>query len=137
MPNGVFKDAPVPMEVEGDNKSDALSDSIEKIVISCEGRKDSRTSELDFGVVDGELLALLCGLLQEHVCSAAQVDLVKEACHAIETQSQQNENKDSKGTRMTIEKVCSRGIMSNMKNVCRQNTFVATFCTFCSLLALH
>lgn len=146
-------DAPVPMEVEGDSKSDALSDAIEKIVIACEGRKDSRTgvfeaaasdkkhatptndtttttggslrpqeltqlsrlcvaalsttNELDFGAVDGELLALLCGLLQEHVASAAQVDLVSEACQALEPPKQKNENDDSsKGTKMTIEKVC-------------------------------
>ncbi len=42
MPNGVFKDAPVPMEVEGDNKSDALSDSIEKIEAAASAASDDK-----------------------------------------------------------------------------------------------
>lgn len=37
-----------------------------------------------FGAVDGELLASLFHSLEEHVRSAAHVDLVNEACHALE-----------------------------------------------------
>lgn len=145
--NGVVNNAPVPMEEE---KSDVLTEAIEKIIIACEGRNDSRSNvfeapsdkkndaaidrsgggslrsqelaqlsrlctaassptmsihaeRLDFGVVDGEVLASLFQLLEEHVRSAAKVDLVGEACQALEPRKSENESLEE--TNMTVEKV--------------------------------
>jgi hypothetical protein len=55
-----------------------------------------------FGAVDGELLASLFHLLEEHVRSAAHVDLVNEACQALEPPESEQSMK------MTIDEV-SRG----------------------------
>ena len=143
--NGVANNAPVPMEAE---KSDPLTEAIEKIIIACEGRNDSRSSvfeapsdkkavdrtgggslrsqelaqlsrlctaassspstsfnaeKLDFGAVEGEVLASLFQLLEEHVRSAAKVDLVGEACQALEPGKSENESVEEKN--MTVEKV--------------------------------
>lgn len=137
-----------------EDKSDPLTEAIEKIIIACEGRNDSRTgvfeavasdkqaatdrsagggslrpqelahlsrlcvaaissptsnvnaNKLDFGIVDGELLTSLFSLLEEHVRSAAQVDLVSEACHTLEPQKK-NENESLEETKMTMDKVRS------------------------------
>lgn len=145
---GLPKDAPVPME---EDKCDPLTDAIEKIIIACESRNDSRSGvfeagkkkaatershalqgggplrqqelthlsrlcaaalspvsnvhggKLDFGAVDGALLANLFSLMEEHVRSAAQVDLVSEACRAMEPQK--GENGAQEGKAMTMEQV--------------------------------
>ena len=141
-------DEPVAMEVD---QSDALAEAIEKIIITCESRNDSRTSvfeassakketdrsgcvqgggslrsqelaqlsrlcaavaspmassngaDLDFGAVEGDLLASLFSLLEEHVRSATLVDLVGEACQALEPAKKDGENQEGKN--MTIDKV--------------------------------
>lgn len=55
-----------------------------------------------FGAVDGELLASLFQLLEEHVRSAAHVDLVNEACQALEP------SESGESVKITIDEV-SRG----------------------------
>lgn len=179
--NGLPKDAPVPME---EDKSDPLVDAIEKIIIACEGRNDSRSGvfeaskkkaaatdrssalegggslrsqelaqlsrlcaaalspaskgnadKLDFGNVDGELLASLFLLLQVHVRSAAQVDLVSEACQALEPQKSDNGNQE--GKKMTMDKV--RPVVGEKPET--QNMlstlFVAIVCFFILIRSHH
>jgi len=143
--SGLPSDTPRPMD-----KSDPLTEAIEKIIIACEGRNDSRSAvfeasadkkattgayhsgggslrsqelahlsrlcavvasplanvnadKLDFAIVDGELLASLFQLLEEHVRSAAQVCLVSEACQALEPAKSESESLEEK--KMTVDKV--------------------------------
>jgi hypothetical protein len=52
--------------------------------VSSSTLSNSNAAALGFGAVDCELLASLFHLLEEHVRSAAHVDLVNEACQALE-----------------------------------------------------
>lgn len=67
------------------------------------GMEDGNNS-LGFGAVDGDLLvSSLFPLLQEHVRSAAQVDLVNEACKALEPGD--NSDAGENATKMTVDEV--------------------------------
>ena len=68
-------------------------------VVSSSTSSNSADATLDFGTVDGELLASLFSLLEEHVRSAAHVDLVNEACQALEPPQ------SGEAVKMTIDKV--------------------------------
>lgn len=52
VPNGIAKDAPMPMEEEV--KSDPLTEAIEKIIIACEDRNDLRTSVFEGAPTDAD-----------------------------------------------------------------------------------
>jgi hypothetical protein len=67
--------------------------------VSSSTSSNSNDATLGFGAVDGELLASLFPSLEEHVRSAAQVDLVNEACQALEPPP------DGEAVKMTIDKV--------------------------------
>jgi hypothetical protein len=68
-------------------------------VVSSSASSKSDDATFGFGAVDGELLASLFSLLEEHVRSAAHVDLVNEACQALEPLQNGEVGK------MTIDKV--------------------------------
>lgn len=68
-------------------------------VVSSSASSKSDDATLGFGAVDGELLASLFSLLEEHVRSAAHVDLLNEACQALEPLQ------NGEAVKMTIDKV--------------------------------
>lgn len=68
-------------------------------VVSSSTSSNGVDATLGFGAVDGELLASLFSLLEEHVRSAAHVDLVNEACQALEP------SQSGEAVKITIDKV--------------------------------
>ena len=64
---------------------------------------NGNSSNTGFGAVDGDLLASLFPLLEAHVVSAAQVDLIGEVCQALGPGS--NNDGDGEHATMTINQV--------------------------------